>query len=729
MNDKKEKIGLCKIQYHDQCQVKFRFDEEGNVLPGEKLDSPCQPWMTMGGCVRQKHFLEWNFHKDRLNYPLKRVGKRGENKWQQISWEQAFDDIANKLIEVKEKYGPEHFALVTGFYNHQWDIARFANLYGTPNVDSINARVCGGLEVAMNVITYGRPAHYGPPDPEHCKLIVINANRPSDMYPIKWAKQKQVPKRIVVDPRWVSECKGADYWLQIRPGTDAALYLGWMNVIINEELYDKEFVEKWCHGFDKLKERVQEYPPKRVSEITWIPEDQIIETARLYATSRPAAIGWGSPCGYFGLNSDQSERARCCVRAITGNVGRVGGNQFCVSHSKQVKIHEMELSEMLPREQVEKAVGGDMFRAMTWKGYYLMHEKARPFLRAFVNRGAPLVSIMNALRTDKPYPLKGLILTAGNIMVTMSEARHVYEALMKVPFYACIELVMTPTAVLADYVLPATSWIECPQLGFLEHKNILYTGQRVLPKSVPGKYDRRDDYDIWRQLGIRLGQKEHWPWETLEEVLDYRLKPTGMTFEEFSTKKVFDIEPTVDKLYEKEGGFLTPTGKVELYSTIMEKLGYDPLPYYEEPPESPVRTPELAKKYPYITITPKSIYFRHSAHRNNPSLRKKHPDPMVQIHPETAKKHGIKDGDWVWIENDRGRIKQKCQIFDKILPQVISCDFGWWFPEKEGGEPSLFGVWESNANVLTSDALDECGKTSGTHYLNVFHTTISKVED
>ena len=726
---KKEKIGLCTIQDHDQCHVRFRFDEDGELLPGEPFEeSPLQPWMSINGCVRQRHCFESNFHKDRLNYPLKRVGKRGENKWQTITWDQALDEIADKFREIKEKYGAEHLALVTGFHNHQWDVARFANLFGTPNVDSVNARICGGAESWINVLTYGQPAHYGPPDPEYCNLLTLWGNRPAEMFPVKWARGKQVKKRIVIDPRWIKEARDADLWLQIRPGTDTALALGWMHVIINEELYDKEFVEKWTYGFDKLKERVQEYSPKRVSEITWIPEEKIIESARFYAENSPAHIQWGSPTGYYGPNADQTERARCCLRALTGNVGNLGGNHFNTSYSKQAKLHELELEDMLPEEQVKKALGSDRFRAMTWPGYYLVPEKAKSANRAFINRGAPLVTILNAARTGKPYPIHGLVVTAGNIMVTVSQTRHVYEALKNVDFYMCIELVMTPTAALADYVLPATSWLECPQLGFLEHKNILYTGERILPKSVPGKYDRKDDYDIWRGLAIRLGQEKYWPWETLEDVLDFRLKPTGMTFAEFSTKKGFDVEPIQDKPYQKEG-FLTPTGKVELYSTIMEKLGYDPLPFYEEPFESPVRTPELAKKYPYITMTLKSVYFKQSGQRENPSLRKMHPDPLVQIHPDTAKKHGIKDGDWVWIENDRGRIKQKCQIFDKIHPQVICCDFGWWFPEKPGDEPSLFGVWDSNVNVLTTDDLDACARTTGSWYLSIFQSAISKVGD
>ena len=560
---KREKIGLCNIQHHDQCQVLFRFDEEGNIQPGEPVEgSPLQPWMGIKGCVRQKYHLEWNFHKDRLNYPLKRVGGRGENRWQQVSWDDALDEIAARLKEIKEKYGPEYVAFATGLTNHQWDIARFANIFGSPNVDSVNARVCSGLETWMNVLTYGQPAHYGPPNPRYCKLLVLWGNRPSDMFPIKWKSGMQVPKRIVIDPRWVRECEGADFWLQIRPGTDAALALGWMNVIINEGLYDHEFVEKWTYGFDKLRERVQEYSPGRVSDITWVPEEKIVTSARFYAQNSPAHIQWGSPPGNYGVNSDQTERARCCLRAITGNVGNLGGNHFNTTHPLQVKMHEMELEHMLPQDQIKKAVGSERFRAMSWPGYYLLPEESKKANRAFVNRGAPLVAMLRAMRTGEPYPIKGFMFGAANIMLTMSQTRHVYEALKKVDFFTCIDVVMTPTALLADYVLPATNWIECPQLGFLEAKNVLYTGERVLPKSVPGKYDRKDDYEIWRSLAVRLGQEEYWPWKTTEEMLDYRLAPYGMTFGEFSTKKIFDVEPHKDRPYEKTG-FQTRTGKVE----------------------------------------------------------------------------------------------------------------------------------------------------------------------
>jgi anaerobic selenocysteine-containing dehydrogenase len=168
------------------------------------------------------------------------------------------------------------------------------------------------------------------------------------------------------------------------------------------------------------------------------------------------------------------------------------------------------------------------------------------------------------------------------------------------------------------------------------------------------------------------------------------------------------------KKYERMGGFATPTGKCELYSTIFEKLGYDPLPRYKESFESPFSRPDLAEKYPLILITGgRFLPYFHSEHRQIESIRRRRPDPVVQVHPETARKMDIQDGDWIWIETQRGRIRMKCQYFDGIEPRVVHAEHGWWFPELPGEEPWLHGVWESNVNVLTEDAPELCNKLSG----------------
>jgi anaerobic selenocysteine-containing dehydrogenase len=238
-----------------------------------------------------------------------------------------------------------------------------------------------------------------------------------------------------------------------------------------------------------------------------------------------------------------------------------------------------------------------------------------------------------------------------------------------------------------------------------------YGGVQALPSSIPGEYDHKNDYEVFRALGTRLGQD--WPWESLEEVFDYWLEPMSMTFEQFMKQEIQVPSPIEYKSYEKTG-FATGTGKAELFSTILEKLGYDPLPQYEEPPETPISRPDLAEEYPLILIT--GGRFRplfHSEFRQIESLRSQHPDPLVQVNPETAKDLGINGGDWVWIESPRGRVMMKCELFKGIDHRVVHCEHGWWFPELPGEEPWLHGVWRSNVNVLTDDAPDNCNPISG----------------
>jgi anaerobic selenocysteine-containing dehydrogenase len=316
-------------------------------------------------------------------------------------------------------------------------------------------------------------------------------------------------------------------------------------------------------------------------------------------------------------------------------------------------------------------------------------------------------------------------------MVTIANTRNFYEGLKHyIDLAVCMEIFMTPTAMLCDYVLPVTFWPERPTINYLGQANSIIVGQRLLPKSVPGKYDRRDDYDVWRGLSVRLGLGEYWPWKDLDEAQDYRLKNFGMTLDEFAQKKGWDTDPVTFKSYEKNG-FMTPTGKIELWSTIFDALGYDPLPHFEEPGESPVSRPDLAREYPYILINnPKSRWFIHSQLRQSKKLREQKNEPTVKINPDTAKRHGIEAGDMVWIENRRGKIKQKAIISEDVLPEVIAVDFGWWFPERPGSEPDLFGVWDANMNILTSDAMDHACEVSGSWYLEGLLCKIYKcVED
>jgi anaerobic selenocysteine-containing dehydrogenase len=290
---------------------------------------------------------------------------------------------------------------------------------------------------------------------------------------------------------------------------------------------------------------------------------------------------------------------------------------------------------------------------------------------------------------------------------------------------------MTPSAVLADYVLPAASWLERAFL-FNYHNTtpLIIAGEQALPEVVPGEYDRRNDFDFWRGLGIRVGQEEYWPWETVEEYYDYRLEPMGITFQELvKMEKWFPPGEREFKKYEKTG-FGTPTGKVELYSTVLESLGYDPLPRYIEPDVSPVSTPELAKDYPFILITGgRFLPYFHSEHRQVKSFRKAYPHPLVEIHPEAAQKLNIQEGDWVWIETPKGRIVQKCKYDSNLQTDVVHAQHGWWFPEMPAEEPWLRGVWISNINVIIDDDPDWLDEALGSWPYRALLCKIYKAEE
>jgi len=343
---------------------------------------------------------------------------------------------------------------------------------------------------------------------------------------------------------------------------------------------------------------------------------------------------------------------------------------------------------------------------------------------------APAPSLYKAIAYSDPYPVRALITLSSNPMVTIPNTKLVHKALKSLDLYVVVDYFMTPSAQLADYVLPSAMWQERDFLwNYHNTTPVIVGGEAAVPPTIPGKHDRRTDFDFWRGLGIRSGQEEHWPWDTLEAYYDYRLEPMGLTFKELLKKGTVGPEKWEYKKYEKMGGFGTPTGKIELSSTVMEKLGYDPLPYYQEPPESPDRAPELAEKYPQILITGGRFHpFFHSEHRQIEKLRKRYPWATMQIHPDTAKELGLVDGDWAWIETQHGRVMQKVQTFEGIDPRVMHGQHGWWYPEMPGEEPWLHGVWVSNINVCTSSAEEECDEALGSWPLRTFQCKVYKVK-
>lgn len=681
-------------------------------------------------CMRLRGVHEWFYRPDRVHFPLKRVGERGEGKWEKISWEQAFDEIADKLKVISDKYGPEAVAGTRGTQRTSEEfIARFFNVLGSPNYGGGSSICYSPCCVTAKAMCGWTPRHRSTTFPKFAGeraagCIFMIGEDPSQGQHRLWNMlldvKKQGIKIIVADPRRTETAAIADMWLQLRPGSDTALLMSMINVIIEEGLYDKEFVEKWCYGFDKLVERAREYTPEKVAEICWLTPQQIREATRMYAKNRPAFTLNGMGTEHL-TNCIEAIHAKAILLAITGNLDVKGGNIIPGPAKDFIDCAEMSALDVISPEQKAKQIDTSRFRMLAFPGWDLMAEHTtkvwgKPCGQPGCDVNAHMPSILRSMITGKPYPVRACITVASNPMVTHGNTKIVYKALKSLDLYVVADYWLTPSAELADYVLAAAHWLERPFLysqgGAIDAP--LRGGEQALPNVMPGEYDHRTDFDVYREISVRLGLGEYWPWKTLEESYDYRLSPRGITFKEFIEKQGGnDFPPSEEKRYEKIG-FATATGKVELYSTIFEKLGYDPLPRFEEPCESPISTPELAKEYPLMLITGGRFQpMWHSEHRQVDSIRKRHPHPLLQINPKTAEELGIGDGDWVWIESIRGRIRMKCKYFDGIDPRVVHGEHGWWFPELPGEEPWLHGVWQSNVNVLIDDDPDVCNKLSG----------------
>jgi anaerobic selenocysteine-containing dehydrogenase len=628
-------------------------------------------------CSKGLAYLQLVYHPDRVKYPLKRSGKKGEGKWQRISWDEALDTIVNKYKEIIPKYGPEAIVIGQGTgRDYAETLYRFANLLGTPNVLTAG-HMCYVSRLGATLITCGAlpVCDYD----SHPKCVMVWGNNVVWTHPDEYKAENlarvlaEGARLIVVDPRLTYLAGRADIWLQLRPGTDTALALGMANVIISEGLYDKEFIEKYTHGWDKFVERVQEYPLDKVEKITWVPAAKIKDAARLYAKTKPACIQWGVAIEQT-INCTDNNRILTDLMAITGNLDAPGGNVFFTPPPVRT-LSQFGMHRELSAEQREKQLGGNTYK-----------------LAQRVALVTPKM-VWDAILTGKPYPVKAVQLHGSNPVITRANAREVYKALKQVDFLVVSDFFLTPTAELADVVLPVATWLELTYLGgyFLRH-GYLFPRRKIVQIG-----ECWQDQKMFNELGKRLGQK-NW-FDKVEDAWDYILEPAGLTWEKAKEMPYIRGETEYRK-YEKKG-FSTPTRKVELYSTLFEEWGYDPLPQYREIPESPVSKPEMAKEYPYILTTgARCPVFFHSEHRMIPWLREIYPDPIVEIHPQTAEKHGIKEGDWVFIESPRGRIKQRAKLTTGIAPSVVAAQHGWWFPEVKTPD---HGWDKSNINILTDN--------------------------
>ncbi|MFX1445392.1 MAG: molybdopterin-dependent oxidoreductase [Promethearchaeota archaeon] len=690
--EKVQKIRTVCRSCHGGCGV-IAHVKDGRVIKVE--GDPESPISYGSMCAKGLAITQLAYHPNRILHPMKKIN----NGWQRISWDDALNIIVEKFNKVIEKYGPESIIIGQGTgRDYESHFSRFGNLLGTPNMLTAG-HMCYLSRVGAALTTCGR--HPVCDYENNPKCIVMWACNPLWTNPDEykgvdfWHAYEKGAKLIVIDPRKGFLANKADLWLQLRPGTDAALAMGFFNVIIEEELYDKDFVREYIYGWDDFVERVRnDYPLSRVEDITWIDRKLIRKAANLYANTKPAGIHWGVPTEQ-NINCTDFTRIAIGLMAATGNLDIPGGNVFYQPPPVR-KVAQFSAHSALPLEQKKKRLGAHQY-------------KLADRMTIITPKCA-----WDAILTGKPYPVKVGYLVGTNPVVSRANAAEVYKALKKLEFLVVSDFFLTPTAELADIFLPAGTWLEQDHVS----ENWKFHGYVLARQKVVEIGECWQDHKIFMELGKKLGQE--W-WDSIEDSLNWILEPTGLTWEEF--KKLGYLRGEMKYYKYKEKGFSTPTGKVELYSTILEKWGFDPLPKYTEIPESPVSTPVLAKKYPYILNsglrTP--TYF-HSENRMLPWLREIRPDPIVEIHPETAMKHNIREGDWIWIESLRGRAKQRAKFNTGIDPRVIVAEHGWWYPEIKSSDHG----WEiSNINLLTDNSYESMDPAMGATNLRVLLCNIS----
>jgi anaerobic selenocysteine-containing dehydrogenase len=633
-------------------------------------------------------------HPDRLRHPLRRTGKRGEGRWERISWDEALDTVAGGLLKVKEQYGAKGVAFCVGMpkgLDHFIQI-RLANVFGSPNLVA-SQDVCHAPREITGVHTCGfypvADLHYP------SKLIVLwgsnitSTNEEGEICSMLLKQMKEGTEIVVIDPRRIDLAKRSKYWLQLRPGTDAALALGFLNVIIGEGIYDKAFVEQWTHGFGDLAEHVRTYTPEKVSEITWVPADAIRQAARAYAAMKPAAIQWGNPIEHNTQTFD-TVRALICLMAITGNLDVPGGN-VDPRDAKIQGLAPLVRADLIPDKRKEMIANhhGVIPRLMT---------NAPAFFRKAILEGVP-------------YPIRGAYMMCCNPMLSYAGSRLTYDALMKLDFLAVSEVFMTPTAALADVVLPAATQFEFNDIG---HIGIGHGYILARPKVVEPPEECWPDIKIMNELGKRMTPRELWK-EDFNEFAEDVVKPAGLTYAQFCEKGYLKGPEKFRKYQEK--GFATPTQKVELRLSTAEKFRLSPLPDYRGLPE------KEDPAYPLVLTSAKSRYYLHSSYRSLEKLRKMNPRPRLEIHPATAAGLGIAEGDEVLIETIYGKVTQFAHLTDSVDPRVVCGAHGWWFPE---GRPERQFDWErSNFNMLTSAT--KVGREYGTPNLKGLPCRVTRV--
>ncbi|WP_176952982.1 molybdopterin-containing oxidoreductase family protein [Belnapia rosea] len=669
------------------CGALLTLDESGRVA--RIAPNPAHPTSKGAFCVKGIRGLQdWTDHPDRLLHPLRRVGERGSGQWQRVSWDAALDELADGLAAVRSKHGPLALvgAVSGAFFSRGAVVALLLRSLGSPNW-MINQDLCGGCRAVSDRLTGLNIGRGEDIEATRCTLLV--GRNPHAADPIQWAELRRAKARgarlLVLDPFRTPAAEMADVWMQPRPGTDGAIGLALLHAMIRDRAYDTDFVARWCHGFEALAERVAPCTPDWAAAIAGVPAEAIERAAKLYAEGPSCFVGGhGIDAASNGV---QTYRAFHALVAISGNLDRPGGNRRVKKpagfRTYLELLHEPRFR--LPEAIERQTIGADAYPL--WAG-------PEGWQTACHNP-----SVIEAMLTSRPYPVRAAYVSGVNIAVTYPDARRTLAALRSLEVLAVAAHTMTPTAAIADLVLPKTTTLEEEEVTLdPSGPNIAYTA------AVPARGEARNDLEIAVDLLDRLRARgaltaELLPWRSQAEFNAFLLGDSGVSLAGLRRDGYAHFPYELGDFARR--GFATPSGKLELYSEIAARHGLDPLPGFLPPPSAAAPDHALLLQTGFREKT-----YHHSRFRDQAWARKVSPDPEIRLHPDTAAACAVIEGDWVEVElpGGPGACQLRVTITDRTQPGVLTTGMGWWLPEAPGPD---FAALDINVNA----ALSYCGAT------------------
>lgn len=660
MQEKREVPTLCRMCDHG-CGILVSVE---NGKPVHIRGNPDHPFNRGWMCIKGKSALDLFYAANRLKTPLIRKGGR----LLRASWDEALGYAAQRLQQLKERWGPQALAVYYGEgVGHQeirYYMKRFANVYGTPNFMSVGA-ICNAARTLGETLTLGGMTK---PDIANARLVILWGANPlvsHEPVPPKIIRQleKSGARLVVVDPRRTETGARADIHLAIRPGMDAVLIAGLLHVILREGLWDRAFARDWMVGFERLKRELSDprYSPEAGAALSGIAPEAVAALAREYAGAKPACIFTGNGLEHH-PSGVATTRLLAVLKALTGNLDVPGGELF--TPRPPIK----DITAPLPPPPAPP-IGAERFPI---------------FCRA---RGeGHALSLSRAILEEQPYPIKGLTLTGGNPTLEWPDSRRTREAFEKLEFMMVVDVVQSPDTRFADVVLPACTFLERD-----EHRSNVYLSLPyvTLRRAVVDPLYGLPDQMIWVRLAHAMGYQEYFPWKSCQEGIDELLSPMGTSYADLVAEGgIHAYDRRIYRRYEREG-FGTPSGKVEIYPERLKGAGFNPSPV---PPmaedEIPVGETDESDPFPLMLTTGGNLLpYTHWQFRYIPRLRKSAPEPFLEIHPDTAVSLGIQDGEQVEVSTETGRIEVAARLTEAIRPGVVHLPQGWQ---------------SSNANRLTS---------------------------